>query len=174
MAVSDWSATADENTTVDGIDIAEHCPAKNMNDALRAVMAALKTKCDALQSDLDTCLRIGGGRLTGPLTLEGGESAEGVESSGSTWIRYKSGLQIYWGYISIPANSAGATRSLSVAFIDTSYVCAGSYTDIDNAPGVFYVVAPQSSSAVKALAAHSSGRYDWNRRINFLAVGRWK
>lgn len=58
MAVSDWSATADENTTVDGINIAEHCPAKNMNDALRAVMAALKTKCDALDST-DNSLRRG-------------------------------------------------------------------------------------------------------------------
>lgn len=174
MAVSDWSANADENTSIDGINIAEHCPAKNMNDALRAVMAAVKNECDALQSDLSTCLRIGGGRLTGPLTLEGGESAEGVSSSGTTWIRYKSGLQIYWGYISIPANSVGATRSLPVAFIDANYVCVGSYADIDNVPGVFYVVAPQSSSAVKALAAHSSGRYDWNRPINFLAVGRWK
>ena len=58
MAVSDWSATADENTSIDGINIAEHCPAKNMNDALRAVMAALKNKCDALDST-DNTLRLG-------------------------------------------------------------------------------------------------------------------
>nr|DAJ86980.1 MAG TPA: putative tail fiber protein [Caudoviricetes sp.]DAV99899.1 MAG TPA: putative tail fiber protein [Caudoviricetes sp.]DAX04445.1 MAG TPA: putative tail fiber protein [Bacteriophage sp.] len=42
MPVQDWSATADENTSIDGINIAEHCPAKNMNDALRAVMASVK------------------------------------------------------------------------------------------------------------------------------------
>lgn len=58
MSVSDWSATADENTSIDGINIAEHCPAKNMNDALRAVMAALKTKCDALDAT-DNSLRRG-------------------------------------------------------------------------------------------------------------------
>lgn len=57
MSVSDWSATADENTTVDGINISEHCPAKNMNDALRAVMAALKTKCDALDATDNTLRR---------------------------------------------------------------------------------------------------------------------
>lgn len=57
MSVSDWSAIADENTTVDGINISEHCPAKNMNDALRAVMAALKTKCDALDSTDNTLRR---------------------------------------------------------------------------------------------------------------------
>lgn len=42
MAVQDWSAVADENTTIDGIDIAEHCPAKNINDAIRSVMASVK------------------------------------------------------------------------------------------------------------------------------------
>lgn len=58
MSVSDWSATADENTTVDGINIAEHCPAKNINNAIRAVMAALKNKCDTLD-DTDNTLRRG-------------------------------------------------------------------------------------------------------------------
>ena len=55
--VSEWSANPDENTTVDGINISEHCPAKNMNDALRAVMAALKNKCDALDSTDNTLRR---------------------------------------------------------------------------------------------------------------------
>lgn len=57
MSVSDWSANADENTSIDGISIAEHCPAKNMNDALRAVMAALKSKCDTLDSTDNTLRR---------------------------------------------------------------------------------------------------------------------
>lgn len=57
MAVSDWSSTADDNTEINGISIAEHCPAKNMNNALRAVMAALKTKCDTLDSTDNTLRR---------------------------------------------------------------------------------------------------------------------
>lgn len=57
MSVSDWSATADENTAIDGINIAEHCPAKNINDALRAVMAALKAKCDTLDTTDNTLRR---------------------------------------------------------------------------------------------------------------------
>lgn len=56
--VSEWSATPDENTTVDGINIAEHCPAKNINNAIRSVMAALKAKCDTLD-DTDNSLRRG-------------------------------------------------------------------------------------------------------------------
>lgn len=57
MSVSDWSATADENTAINGINIAEHCPAKNINNAIRSVMAALKAKCDALDSTDNTLRR---------------------------------------------------------------------------------------------------------------------
>ena len=41
-AITSWTATAASNTTVDGINIAENCPAANMNDAVRAVMASIK------------------------------------------------------------------------------------------------------------------------------------
>lgn len=42
MAVSDWSATAALNTTVDAVSIAENCPPGNLNDATRAVMANVR------------------------------------------------------------------------------------------------------------------------------------
>lgn len=57
MSVADWSATADENTSIDGINIAEHCPAKNINNAIRSVMAALKNKCDTLDATDNTLRR---------------------------------------------------------------------------------------------------------------------
>lgn len=57
MSVSEWSATADENTSIDGINIAEHCPAKNINNAIRSVMAALKNKCDTLDATDNTLRR---------------------------------------------------------------------------------------------------------------------
>lgn len=47
MSVSDWSSTADDNTEINGISIAEHCPAKNMNDAVRNIMADLATDINA-------------------------------------------------------------------------------------------------------------------------------
>lgn len=43
MAISDWSATAGSNTTVDAVSIAENCPPGNLNDAVRAVMANVRT-----------------------------------------------------------------------------------------------------------------------------------
>lgn len=41
MAVSDWSPTADYNTSIDGISIAEGCAPGNLNNAIRSVMAAI-------------------------------------------------------------------------------------------------------------------------------------
>ena len=63
MSVSDWSATADENTSIDGINIAEHCPAKNMNDALRSVMADLAADIDAAYAALEQEYTANGGTL---------------------------------------------------------------------------------------------------------------
>lgn len=63
MSVSDWSAVADENTSIDGINIAEHCPAKNMNDAVRNIMADLAADIDAAYSALKTEYEKNGGTL---------------------------------------------------------------------------------------------------------------
>jgi hypothetical protein len=39
MAIEDWSPTAANNSTVLGVNIAENCPAANVNNALRQLMA---------------------------------------------------------------------------------------------------------------------------------------
>lgn len=43
MSVEDWSTSAGSNITVGGIDIAENCSPANVNDALREIMAQIKT-----------------------------------------------------------------------------------------------------------------------------------
>ncbi|ANI79002.1 gp53-like domain-containing protein [Sphingobium sp. EP60837] len=48
MAVSDWSTTAADNGTVGAVNIAEGCPSANLNNAVREVMAQVKTFTDAL------------------------------------------------------------------------------------------------------------------------------
>lgn len=42
MAVSDWNTTAGNNTSIDGVNIAEGCAASNVNNALRSIMAAVR------------------------------------------------------------------------------------------------------------------------------------
>lgn len=48
MAVSDWSTTAALNTTVGPVNIAEGCPAANMNNMGREIMAQVKQFSDGL------------------------------------------------------------------------------------------------------------------------------
>ena len=40
---ANWSETPASNTTVDGVNIGENCPAGNLNGGLRAVMAGVKS-----------------------------------------------------------------------------------------------------------------------------------
>lgn len=48
--VGQWDVTAANNTDVGGINIAEGCPPSNVNDAMREMMAQLKTEHVATQS----------------------------------------------------------------------------------------------------------------------------
>lgn len=50
MPVSNWSTTAASNGSTLGIDIAENCAAANVNNALREMMAQLKTKFDSIDA----------------------------------------------------------------------------------------------------------------------------
>lgn len=62
MPTSAWSTTAADNGATLGIDIAENCDAANVNNALREMMAQLKTKLDAIDA------LIAAGTLDGMLT----------------------------------------------------------------------------------------------------------
>jgi len=50
MSVADWDITPDYNVTVNGINIAEGCPAGNINGAIRAIMASVKVMYGDLPS----------------------------------------------------------------------------------------------------------------------------
>lgn len=46
MAFSDWSTTASSNATALGVNVGEGCPPSNVNNALRAIMAQMRTAID--------------------------------------------------------------------------------------------------------------------------------
>lgn len=48
MPVSDWSADPNQNGTISGTNIAENCPAANVNDAIRKIMANVRLMYDGL------------------------------------------------------------------------------------------------------------------------------
>lgn len=56
MSFSDWSTTNSENTSVGPVNIAERCPPGNLNDAIREVMAEMRS---AINPSLDPSLADG-------------------------------------------------------------------------------------------------------------------
>lgn len=50
MSVGDWSTNADANTLVGSVFIGENCPSKNLNNAIRQVMAEARAKFDQLDA----------------------------------------------------------------------------------------------------------------------------
>lgn len=54
MTIRDWSTTAASNTTVGGVSIAEACPAANLNDGERAIMADVAAWRILLEGGLTT------------------------------------------------------------------------------------------------------------------------
>jgi len=50
MSVGDWSTNADSNTLVGSVFIGENCPSKNLNNAVRQVMAEARAKFDQLDA----------------------------------------------------------------------------------------------------------------------------
>jgi hypothetical protein len=78
VLVSDWSVTPASNLTVDGVSIAEACPPANINNALRSVMAGVRTFYDAQQTVNGTIagfMPAAGGTFSGTQPVYVGEGA---------------------------------------------------------------------------------------------------
>jgi hypothetical protein len=70
MSVTDWNATPDANATINGINVAENCPAANVNNAIRAIMGSVRVMYDNLPNTSTYVLNTGG-VFTGNPTFSG-------------------------------------------------------------------------------------------------------
>lgn len=52
MEIDSWSKVAASNVTVGGVDVGEGCPARNLNDGIRATMAGVREVYEAVESDI--------------------------------------------------------------------------------------------------------------------------
>lgn len=69
MAISDWSTTAASNTSIEGISIAENCPAANVNNVIRAICAAVRVLYNTVVAiDVSSYMPKAGGAFTGAIT----------------------------------------------------------------------------------------------------------
>lgn len=69
MAFADYSLTAGNNLTIAGINIAEGCPAGNINGAIRAFMSDARAEHDAQPSLANYILKDGTVAFTGQPTF---------------------------------------------------------------------------------------------------------
>jgi hypothetical protein len=84
MAVSDWSPSASGNNTIEGISVAENCPAANINDVIRAMAAAIKSYSLTVTSPTGNYMPLSGGTFTGTIKRQGGGSYTYFASSSMT------------------------------------------------------------------------------------------
>jgi len=74
----DWSTTAASNVTVDGLNIAEGCPAANVNNGMRSIMALVRASfATGLQTFLDG---------TAPLSVASGGTGGATGAAARTGI----------------------------------------------------------------------------------------
>ena len=76
--VSSWAEAPGSNTSVDGVNIAESCAPGNLNNAIRAVMAGVKTFHVAYSTTvtgLSAYMPKAGGTFTGTQPIYTGEGA---------------------------------------------------------------------------------------------------
>jgi len=105
--ISEFSATAADNTDITNINIAEGCSPANVNNAIRSLMALLKDQQAGTSSDpftvANTLTSSGTLAVTGGLTLDGsaGTSGQVLLSAGSgntpTWGNaFVAGMIMLW------------------------------------------------------------------------------
>lgn len=71
MAFSDYSTTPANNSSVEGINIAEGCPAANVNNALRQLAADGKALSDQVAAiDTSSFMPKSGGAFTGTISRQ--------------------------------------------------------------------------------------------------------
>ena len=127
--ISEFDTNPDNNTEIDGINIAENCPPATINNAIRELMAQLKDFQAGNQASNQLAAAGGGTGLSSP-----GTSGNVLTSNGSAWVSsaptyVPTGGMMMWGTASAPTgyllcNGAAVSRttySALFAVIGTAY-----------------------------------------------------
>jgi hypothetical protein len=155
--ISEFSATAADNTDITNINIAEGCSPANINNSIRSLMALLKDQQTGTSGDPFTCsgTLVSSGTLdvTGGFKLDGsaGTSGQVIVSAGTgtpTWgSGFPSGGIIMWSgtIATIPSgwllcNGSSGTPDLRNRFVigafqDTTGVAYTTVTGVDTQTG---------------------------------------
>lgn len=127
--ISEFDTNPDNNTDIDGINIAENCPPANINNAIRELMSQLKDFQAGNQASNQLSALGGGTGLSSP-----GTSGNVLTSNGTGWVSstptyVPTGGMLMWGTASAPTgyllcNGSAVSRSTYAALfavIGTAY-----------------------------------------------------
>jgi microcystin-dependent protein len=116
VKISEFDTNPDNNTDIDGINIAENCPPANINNAIRELMSQLKDFQAGNQASNQLLAAGGGTGLSSP-----GTSGNVLTSNGSDWVSstptyVPTGGMLMWGTSSAPTgyllcNGSAVSRS---------------------------------------------------------------
>lgn len=152
----DWSSTAGSNTTVDGINIAEGCPAANVNNGMRSIMALVRQSfASGLQTFLDgsSFLPVANGG-TGGTTAAAARTALGAAALGAnTDITSLAAPALGAATATTATAGTNTTQVATTAFVTTAVAgkaASGANTDITS------LSAPALGAATATTAAQGT------------------
>ena len=123
--ISEWSTTPSNNTDIDGINIAEGCAPSGINDAIRDLMAQVRSWQSGASGD--TLPVASGG--TGSTTASAARTALGV-AIGTDVLAYDSNLQGFVTTFTLPTSDGTANYVLKTDGAGTLGFAAASSGDV--------------------------------------------
>lgn len=151
----DWSSTAGSNTTVDGINIAEGCPAANVNNGMRSIMALVRQSfASGLQNFLagSAALPVANGG-TGGTTAAAARTALGAAALGAnTDITSLAAPALGAATATTASGGTNTTQVATTAFVTsalTGKAASGANTDITSLSAPALGAATATTAAAK-------------------------
>lgn len=158
MGVKDYSTNPDNNTQINGINIAEGCPPSGINNAVRQLMADVKADKDA--QDKATVKTVNGNApdAAGDVVLKAVITE--TWNSGASWYRKWSDGWIEQGGRIIGSNTSGH-QTLHTAFSSDTYTLVGSGWRGDTSSIPSFIFAGRTSTSFSWGTSQDAAGISW-------------
>ena len=177
--VSEWSATASNNTDIGGINIAEGCAPSGINNAIRELMAQVKDLQTGADSD---SLVVGGGFTCSGAAVFSSTVALGASATATTQSAGDNSTKVattaYVANNAIPSGGIIIWSGSSASIPSGWYLCNGSNgtPDLRNrfvvGAGSTYAVGNTGGSADAITVSHTHSVTDSGHAHKLLSSGR--
>lgn len=187
-SIADWSTTASFNTDIAGINIDEGCPAANVNNAIREMMAQVKTSLGFIPVEqgggsgmTNNKVRVGWdgtGKLlaqvdANPIGAIWTDSLTSQTFDTAGYIKLPNGFILQWFSASV---NSDAVLNYPIVFPTVVYVTMGSIINSGSASNVAYTIRTQglttSTFQARIRSITGGGVGPAAADASFIAIGR--